>query len=91
MIMKKAIFIVVICFIGSKAFSQADETFTEEKSSEWITVSFPEKPVVRTTRPTRPAAKPKTTTITQQPTPEPKKADAFEKTNKQVKRFKKGN
>jgi hypothetical protein len=88
--MKKTIFIVAICFICLNAFSQAEETFTEEKSSGWITVNLPERPAVRTSRPSRAAATPKTTT-TQQPASEPKKEDAFEKTNKQVKRFKKGN
>ena len=90
--MKRAVLIVAICLIGSKVFSQTEESFVEEKSSGWITISFPEPPpVVRTpARRSKPAARPTTTTPAPQPAAEPKKIDAFEKTNNQVKRFKKG-
>ena len=84
---------IAICLMGSKVFSQTEEAFVEEKSSGWITISSPEPPppVVHTpARRSRPAARPATTTPAPQPPAEPKKIDAFEKTNNQVKRFKKG-
>lgn len=84
----------MICFISSKAFCQADETFTEERSSDWIKVSFPSTPVVHNAarrKPSRAAtASPKKEPVTQ-PVPPPQPPDAFNKTNNKVKRFQKGN
>ncbi len=90
--MKRVILMAAICLVCSKVFSQTEEAFVEEKSSGWITISSPEPPpVVRTpVRRNRPAARPANTTPASQPLAEPKKMDAFEKTNNQVKRFKKG-
>lgn len=87
--MKKAVFIGIILFLSSKAFSQADETFIEEKSSEWIKISVAERPVVRRAARNRTAASPKKETPVQQPAPEQRSSDVFDKTNRQVKRFKK--
>ena len=90
--MKKAVLIGVLIFACSKAFSQTDELFIEEKSSGWIKVSLSEKPVVRRgPRQNRSSAAPKKEVPAQQPAPEQKPSDAFDKTNKQVKRFRKGN
>jgi hypothetical protein len=92
MIMKKAVLIGMLLFAGSKVFSQAGEVFTEEKSTGWIRISMPEKPVVRrAARQGRTPAAPVNEAPVQQPAPEQKPSNAFDKTNKQVKRFKKGN
>lgn len=90
--MKKAVFIGLVLFISSKGFSQANETFIEEKSSAWIKISVAEPPVVRrSTRQNRTTATQKRETPVQQPASEKKSSDAFDKTNRQVKRFKKEN
>jgi len=90
--MKKAILICAIYLAGSKAFSQADESLTEEKSSEWIKVRIASAPPA-----TRTASKPAPSTTTRRTAPpvqqapsQPKPEEAFNKTNSQVKRFKKG-
>ena len=89
--MKKAIFIGLLCFTGSKLFAQTDELITEEKTSDWVRISVPVTPVARNTRGRRAAPKPAATTSAQQPAAPPKTPDAFDKTNKQVKRFRKEN
>ncbi|MGN6401077.1 MAG: hypothetical protein ACTHMD_11525 [Flavisolibacter sp.] len=92
--MKKAILICFISFISSKTFCQTDETFTEEKSSDWIKISVPPAPVTHSplhTRTNRVTAAPEKKEPASQPATQPKSSDAFKKTNSEVKRFKKGN
>jgi len=89
--MKKAILICLLSFIGSKAFSQTDETFTEEKSSDWIKISVPLTPVPHSSsRTNRTTTAPQKREPVSQPAPQPKSSDVFNKTNSEVKRFKKG-
>jgi hypothetical protein len=81
----KKLLVLIFCFIALKAFSQTSDAIVEEKSSDWIKVTF-----------TPPTPKPKQTTTvrkrtnTNKPsTPKQNSQDEFEKTNSQVNRFKK--
>lgn len=90
--MKKAILICIVCLAGAKAFSQTAQTFTEEKSSEWVAVVLPKpRPVHVRSKPVRkqPVAITHQQMPASQPAAEPKPIDVFSKTNSQVKRFKK--
>jgi hypothetical protein len=96
--MKNVFLLFGFCVITIVASAQAEESLvTEEKSSGWVTVSYPE-PVrtttvsrpVRTTPPTRVAVpvtppQPKAT-VPANTTREP---EPFEKTNSRIQRFKK--
>jgi hypothetical protein len=91
--MKKAILICMVCFISSKTFCQTDETFIEEKSSDWIKISVPPTPVIHSssrTRTNHTTTAPQKKEPASQPAPQPKSPDVFKKTNSEVKRFKKG-
>jgi len=80
----KNLFIIILCLAGSKVFSQTNELMVEEKSSEWIKITAP--PTV--TKPRTSTTIKKNTNANKPVTPKPD-AEEFEKTNKQVNRFKK--
>jgi hypothetical protein len=91
--MKKAFLICFISFIGAKAFCQTDETFTEERASDWIKISAPPTPATNTrsyTRTSRTTTAPEKKEPASKPASQPKSSDVFNKTNSEVKRFKKG-
>jgi hypothetical protein len=82
----KTLFIILLCFVATKVFSQSSEGMVEEKSSDWIRVTS-----------TATVSKPKNVTtvkkkkISHKPvTPKQNTQQEFEKTNSQVNRFKKG-
>jgi hypothetical protein len=91
--MKRTILIAAILLASSKAFSQTGGLVTEERSSNWVVITA-QKPAVaaKTTR----KAPVKRTTVKKKQAPvqpeevQPQATDAFQKTNSQIKRFKKG-
>ena len=89
--MKKIILFAFSCLLNIIVFAQSGQTLTDEMSSQWITVGIVVSiPVTRnataakkvTVRPGKKVTVPK-------PSPSPKPVEVFNKTNTQVKRFKK--
>jgi len=80
----KTLFIIILCLVATKGFSQTADVMVEEKSSEWIKVTSP----VVVSRPKTTTAR-KTTTTNKPVTPRNDAQEEFEKTNQEVNRFKK--
>ena len=79
----KSILLTFCCLIALKGFSQKQEAFVEQKSSDWVKVIF-----------TSASAKPKATTTKRNirsKTPSRKESSQkeFDKTNNEVNRFRK--
>lgn len=74
---------VLFCLIAFKGFSQKEEAYVEEKSSNWIKVVVSET-----------SAKPKTATVKKKvnsgtPSRKDNSQKEFDKTNSEINRFKK--
>ena len=78
----KNILLIFFCLIALNGFSQKEEAFVEEISSDWIKVVVNNIPV-----------KPKTTTLKKKAKPNPSRKGnsqtEFDKTNSEISRFKK--
>jgi hypothetical protein len=82
----KSLFIIILCFVTTKVFSQTSEVIVEEKSSDWIRVTST-APVLKSKSATTVRRK---TSSNKPSTPRKDTQEEFDKTNSQVNRFKRG-
>jgi hypothetical protein len=82
----KSLFIIIVCLIGLKGFSQTSDLIVQEKSSDWVTVTS----TTPVSKPTRPTAIKRKTSPKRTTAPKRDAQEEFDKTNSQVNRFKKG-
>lgn len=82
----KIIFLLILCFVVLKGFSQTNELMVEEKASKWIKITAP---VATVSKPKTSVTVRKKTATTKPPAPKQDTQKEFEKTNNEVNRFKK--
>lgn len=86
----KSIIIIILCFVGLKAFCQTSELVVQEKASDWIKVTSTPGVTNTTSTRQRTSTKMKRKVTSKKPSvPKQDTQDEFEKTNNQVNRFKK--